>query len=982
MYLKKIIASGFKSFADKVTIDLTDGITGIVGPNGSGKSNVVDAIRWVLGEQSVKSLRGDGNMTDVIFSGSKSRNAMNSASVTLVFDNQDHYLALPYDEVEIRRRVYKDGSNEYFINGEHCRLKDVTDLFLDSGVAKESFNIISQGKIEEIISSNPQDRRVIFEEAAQVLKYKKRKKEALRKLEKTKDNMDRVEDIIGELEHRVLPLKEQHDKALEYQEYQEELKELDISLMTLDITRHHATYEEKKKEIAVINQELLEISTINSSKEAKIEEYKTKLEKLDQEINQNQNDLLKKTKEVEQINSQKSILLERRKYEVDNLKVHNQQLELKEQILKTTNDVEALRQEQHILQNEWKDMQVEIQETRAELQKQKESRNQFEQTLSNYVRSKARIETEIESLTERIESSSTLPTAVKAILNQPDLKGIHNAIGSIIEVEEKFSTAITTALGASTSFLIVDDELAATSAIAYLKERKLGRATFFPLNIIQPKGIDRETLNFLNTLTGFIGIASDLVKYNPLYHSIITNQLGNVIISDTLEHANQISKRINYRYRVVTLDGELLHVGGSLTGGQAAKTRSVITDKYELEHKQKELEEIIQKMKEMEERINESDYKHQSLEDKVYLVERKNVVLQEKVHTKQRTEKELEDKLYTLKQEEEGTSQLLKQDFDKEEETLLETYYKALQEQNTLEQTLEKLKKQQNVCKEELEEYEYTLREENSAVYRKNRDLKDLEIEVNRIEVKLDHLLTRLSESYSMTYEKAKSLYKLEMDEEIARNKVSELKRQISSLGNVNLDAIKEYKEVKERYEFLVNQKNDLITAATTLKEIISEMDQVMGEEFEKTFHTIEENFQMTFQELFHGGTASLKLTDPSNILETGIEIIASPPGKKLTSISLLSGGEKTFTAISLLFAILKSRPVPYCILDEVEAALDEVNVDSFGNYLKNLGEQTQFVLITHKKRTMEYADVLYGITMQESGVSKLVSVKLEEFDK
>lgn len=982
MYLKKIIASGFKSFADKVTIDLTDGITGIVGPNGSGKSNVVDAIRWVLGEQSVKSLRGDGNMTDVIFSGSKSRNAMNSASVTLVFDNQDHYLALPYDEVEIRRRVYKDGSNEYFINGEHCRLKDVTDLFLDSGVAKESFNIISQGKIEEIISSNPQDRRVIFEEAAQVLKYKKRKKEALRKLEKTKDNMDRVEDIIGELEHRVLPLKEQHDKALEYQEYQEELKELDISLMTLDITRHHATYEEKKKEIAVINQELLEISTINSSKEAKIEEYKTKLEKLDQEINQNQNDLLKKTKEVEQINSQKSILLERRKYEVDNLKVHNQQLELKEQILKTTNDVEALRQEQHILQNEWKDMQVEIQETRAELQKQKESRNQFEQTLSNYVRSKARIETEIESLTERIESSSTLPTAVKAILNQPDLKGIHNAIGSIIEVEEKFSTAITTALGASTSFLIVDDELAATSAIAYLKERKLGRATFFPLNIIQPKGIDRETLNFLNTLTGFIGIASDLVKYNPLYHSIITNQLGNVIISDTLEHANQISKRINYRYRVVTLDGELLHVGGSLTGGQAAKTRSVITDKYELEHKQKELEEIIQKMKEMEERINESDYKHQSLEDKVYLVERKNVVLQEKVHTKQRTEKELEDKLYTLKQEEEGTSQLLKQDFDKEEETLLETYYKALQEQNTLEQTLEKLKKQQNVCKEELEEYEYTLREENSAVYRKNRDLKDLEIEVNRIEVKLDHLLTRLSESYSMTYEKAKSLYKLEMDEEIARNKVSELKRQISSLGNVNLDAIEEYKEVKERYEFLVNQKNDLITAATTLKEIISEMDQVMGEEFEKTFHTIEENFQMTFQELFHGGTASLKLTDPSNILETGIEIIASPPGKKLTSISLLSGGEKTFTAISLLFAILKSRPVPYCILDEVEAALDEVNVDSFGNYLKNLGEKTQFVLITHKKRTMEFADVLYGITMQESGVSKLVSVKLEEFDK
>lgn len=982
MYLKKIIASGFKSFADKVTIDLTDGITGIVGPNGSGKSNVVDAVRWVLGEQSVKSLRGDGNMTDVIFSGSKSRNAMNNASVSLVFDNKDHYLALPYDEIEIRRRVYKDGTNEYFINGEHCRLKDVTDLFLDSGVAKESFNIISQGKIEEIISSNPQERRVIFEEAAQVLKYKKRKKEALRKLEKTKENMDRVEDIIGELEHRVLPLKEQQEKALQYQDYQDSLKELDISLMTLDINRYHVDYEEKKKEIDRINQELTSLSAVNSTKEAKIEEFKRNLEKIEQELNQTQSELLKKTKEVEQINSQKSILLERRKYEVDNLKVHNNQLELKEQILKVTNDVAALQQEQQILQNDWKDMQVEIQETRQMLHKQKESRNQLEQSLSSFIRSKSRMEAELEALNERIESGSTLPSSVRAILNQPNLKGIHNAIGSVLEVDEQYSTAVTTALGASSSFLIVEDELAATSAISYLKEHKLGRATFFPLNVIQAKYVDRETLTTVQTMKGFLGVASDLVKYQPLYHNIITNQLGTILVVDQLDHANQISKRLHYRYRIVTLDGELLHVGGSLTGGQLSKTRSVITDKYELEHKQQELQEVISKIKEMEERINENDYTHQSLEDKVYLVERKNVILQETIHTKQRTEKEMEEKLHTLKQEQQGTDQLLNQSFDQEEETLLESYYLSLQEQNRLEQVLETLKKQQNVCKEELEEYEYTLREENSTVYRKNRDLKDLEIEVNRIEVKLDHLLTKLSESYSMTYEKARTLYKLELDEELARNKVSELKRLINALGVVNLAAIEEYKEVKERYEFLVEQKNDLITAATTLKEIIAEMDEVMSAEFERIFYTIEQNFQSTFQELFHGGTASLKLTDPSNLLETGIEIVASPPGKKLTSISLLSGGEKTFTAISLLFAILKSRPVPYCILDEVEAALDEVNVDSFGNYLKNLGQKTQFILITHKKRTMEYADVLYGITMQESGVSKLVSVKLEEFDK
>lgn len=974
-----MIASGFKSFADKITIDLTSGITGIVGPNGSGKSNVVDAIRWVLGEQSVKSLRGEGTMTDVIFSGSKSRNAMNVASVTLVFDNQDHYLKLPYDEVAIRRRVYKDGTNEYFLNNEKCRLKDITDLFLDSGVAKESFNIISQGKIEEIINSKPSDRRVIFEEAASVLKYKKRKDEALRKLEKTKENMDRVEDIIRELEHRVIPLKEQRDKALKYQDYKEELKEIEVSLMVRDITAMNSEYGLKKKTIEQLNQNLVSLTATSSSSEAKIEAYKSRVSAIEEQLATLQHQLITKTKDVEKINSQKAILVERKKYEVEDVKLHNQQLELKEQIFQIENGIASLNQELEHLDGDFIKAAELVEHYRSLLQENKESRGQLEQILTKYLRTKAMTQTQMEELQERIEHNSSLPTSVKAILNHPKLNGVHNALGSLLEIEERYSLALTTSLGSSSSFLIVDDEIVAKTCISYLKDQRLGRATFFPLNIIQPKTIDKATLEQVEKMEGFVGVASTLAQFQPLYRNVVENQLGNVLVADTIDHANLMSKAIHHRYRVVTLDGELLHVGGSITGGTIQKSRTIITEKYELEHKLKSLEEITNHIQELEMKLNEKDDEHRAYEDKLYLADRDRLHLQEELQMKKERMDRDHEKLLQLKQEEQGTEHLLNQNFDVEEETILKAYYAALKERDSLEQEVEQKKKEQLELKEELEEYERNLRQENSMVFAKNRELKELEIEVNRLDVKLDNLLVQLNESYHLTYEKALTMYQLELEESLARNKVSELKRWIRELGNVNLDAIEEYQEVSERYEFLIGQKNDLLTASATLIEIMEEMDQVMSQEFLKTFQVIQKNFKETFQELFRGGTAELKLTDPEHILETGIDIIASPPGKKLTSISLLSGGEKTFTAISLLFAILKSRPVPYCILDEVEAALDEVNVDSFGHYLKNLNAQTQFLLITHKKRTMEYVDVLYGITMQESGVSKLVSVKLEE---
>ena len=976
MYLKTIVASGFKSFADKVTIDLTNGITGIVGPNGSGKSNVVDAIRWVLGEQSVKSLRGEGNMTDVIFSGSKSRKPLNVASVTLIFDNSDKYLNVDYDEVSIKRRVYKDGTNEYLINNEKCRLKDITDLFLDTGVAKESFNIISQGKVEEIISSKPTERRVIFEEAAGVLKYKKRKEDALRKLDKTHDNMSRVNDIISELEVQVNPLKEQKEQALKYNELNKELESIEVALITKEITDINYTYQDNKARIEELNNEIISISTNNSTNEAKIEEYKNSINKLNDNISKLQNKLMEDTTNVERINSRKNILLERQKYEVENTKLHNNLVELKSEELKLNTDINSLKDEISFKEEELKSILSDYEKYEEYLNKAKETKNKLESDLSSKMILKTDLQHKIDYLKESIESNSTLPYSVKSILNNPKLSGIHNVIGNLIEVDEKYALAITTSLGFALSNLVVDNENNAKEAIKYLSENNIGRVTFFPLNIIKAKEID--DVKELKETKGFIDVASNLVKYDKKYDNIIKNQLGNVLVVDNIDTANKVSKIVNHKYKIVTLDGNLIHVGGSLTGGVSNKNKNVITEKYELENLLKDFDKLILDIKEVENSINDSDYAYKTIEDKLYLANKNKVTTEEFINQRNEIIKDKQIRLLEVQNEIIGTNNVLENNISKEEEEILNEYYKAVEEKNKTENELNAANTKLSNLKDDLDEFEFSVKKENSNFNQKNKELKDLEISVNRMDVKLDTLLSKLNETYSMTYEKAVTLYELEVDMEFAKNRVNNLRKQIKDLGNVNLGAIEEYDRVSVRYDFLIKQREDLAKAEVTLLEIIDEMDAVMTTEFSKVFKIINEKFGETFKELFKGGHAELKLTDPNNMLETGIEIIASPPGKSLKSISLLSGGEKTFTAISLLFAILKARPVPFCVLDEVEAALDEVNVDGFGSYLMKLKEKTQFVLITHKKRTMEYVDVLYGITMQESGVSKLVSVKLE----
>ena len=979
MYLKEIRAQGFKSFADKTLIELDNNITGIVGPNGSGKSNVVDAIRWVLGEQSVKSLRGDGNMTDVIFSGSNSRNASSIASVTLVLDNTDHFLPLDFNEVSLKRRVYKDGSNEYFINEEKVRLKDVTDILLDSGIAKESFNIISQGKIEEILSNKPEDRRIIFEEAAGVLKYKRRKDEALRKLDKTHNNMNRVDDIINELENQVGPLEEQKNKALEYQKINNELESIEVCLIAHDITNINFEYQQNKNRIIELEDEISKLSTNNSIGESKVLEYKNNISSLDTEIKNHQEKLLELTKKVEQLNSRKTIILERQKYTVEDSKLHDNLVSLKEKELKLNNEYSLFKNNIDNTLLEINILKEKLNNATKDLDLIKQNKDKLLDSLSNKLKEENNFNLKIETQRFSIDNNSSLPYAVKMVLENPKLRGIHDIIGNLFDVEEKYALAISTALAMASTNIVVDDEKCASEAINYLKNNNVGRATFFPINIIKPKSVDDLTLNKINNTLGFVGVASDLIHFNKVYDNIILNQLGNVIVADNLENANKLAKLIDYRYRIVTLDGELLHVGGSLTGGNVIKSRNIILEKYELENNIKLANKLTEEIKLLEEKINLIDNDYRTVEDKLYLIN-KDKLDKELMYTnyvKKLAEIEEANKINCL--EINSTNNMLNNTLNVEEQDVLNKYYEAINDKNNIENKLNILVKNRDDISSELSDYELSIKKDNALFNEKNNELKQLEININRQDVKLDNLLNILSENYSLTYEDAISKFKLEIDENIARSKVNNLKRQIKDIGIVNLAAIEEFERVNTRYQFLMTQKEDLTKAENTLLDIIDEMDKVMISEFTKTFKIIKDNFVMTFKELFKGGTADLKLTDPDNILETGIEIVACPPGKKLTTISLLSGGEKTFTAISLLFAILKSKPVPFCILDEVEAALDDVNVDSFGRYVQGLKDKTQFIIITHKKKTMEYVDTLYGITMQESGVSKLVSVKLEE---
>ena len=977
MYLKEIKIAGFKSFADKINLTLDNNITCIVGPNGSGKSNIVDAVKWVLGEQSVKTLRGDGSMTDVIFSGSKSRNPLNLASVTLVFDNSDSYLKVPYTEIAVTRKIYRSLENEYFINGEKCRLKDINDLFLDSGIGKYAFNIISQGEIANIINSSPYDRRVLFEEAAGVLKYKKRKEEALRKLDRTNENMIRIKDIIAELDTQIEPLRIQKDAAVKYLDYEDKLKNIEIALIASDLDSLNKTFHDTKEKIDKFKEQIAEEMSKFASSDVTLEKIKKDLNDVNIRISNYNDSYIEVSNELERVNGELNILKERSKYDSNDIKVHDNIIKLKEDKLILNNRLLSLKDEINIINDKIVNLDSTLKTKKNDFENKLSVQSNLEKEISVKEKNLNNFIYKIKSLTDYIEQGAGVNINVKRVLSNPKLSGIHNTIENLIDLDDSYSISLSAVLGGAKDYVVVEDTRSAKEAINYLKENNFGRVTFFPLDVIKERFIDDDTKYLLNNEKGFIGIFSNLVSYDDKYSKIIKNLLGNVILVDNIDNANLISKHINNRYRIVTLSGEVINIGGSITGGKI-KTSSVVAERHELNNlvsSKKSLEEEIALLN--NQLIDISDNVDKFKEEVFSLEKDKMLLEEEKVFkNKQYEDCKLE---HDLKEKEINNLNSLENNAIKAaEDNLMNKYYEIMAKKDSLEKKSKVAIEEKEKLQALLEEQEANYKLSNANLRHLENDLKECEIINSKTSVRMDNLLNTLSENYQMTFEKARANYILDIDEDIARAQVSDYKNELRKIGSVNIGAIEEFDRVNTRYQFLKKQSSDLEEAEVTLLNIIDELDTVMKEEFYKAFKLIEVEFDKVFKELFNGGSAKIKLTDPDDLLGTGILINVSPPGKKLSSISLLSGGEKTLAAISLLFAILNIKKVPFCLFDEVEAALDEVNVDRVGAYFKKYSGRTQLIVITHKKKTMEYANTLYGITMQESGVSKLVSVKLD----
>ena len=975
MYLKSIRAQGFKSFADKLDLEINPGITGIVGPNGSGKSNIVDAVRWVLGEQSVKSLRGQNNMTDCIFSGSESREAQKRAMVALVFDNSDHYLHSDFKEVEIKRIVYSTGENEYFINNARVRLKDVTDLFIDSGAGTNAFNIISQGNVTDIVNSKSSDRRVIFESAAGVLKYKKRKEESLKKLEKTEENLMRIKLVIDELATTVEPLKEQSIVAQKYLNIKGELESIDIALIAKDITDLNLEYTKITEEIKNLKEKLLTLK--DSSEDSKLETLKFRSLELEENLNKKKEELLKVTENLSDLNGEKKLTIERQKYETNNDVLENNLIKLKEKELELNKSITLCEREVLDIENSINSERSKGEDVKNNLLVLKVKKSTASNTLMDTSKAKFLLENKIQILENNILSAESAPVSVRNILNNPRLHGIHNTIGKLIDIPEKYLVATDIALGASSNFLVVDDENAALNAIDFLKDRKLGRATFFPLNVIKGKYVNNEVIDDIKNINGYIGVLSDLIDFDPKYRNIVENQLGQVVVVDNERTLNIIGKLINYKYKVVSLDGEILHVGGSITGG-TSKKNTMLNEKNELNKLKSELQKMDIKIKDLTDEVNDITNNMEELEERENVLNKYVILLNDELFNKKTNLSRLNEEHKNVLSELEGINDMKSNKLDDHLMKLMEKINNLSKTRELIEKDIKLITKEKNDLNDEINILDKKLRDSSSSYNIVNNELKSKEVASGKLEVKLDNLLGDLNNNYNLTYEAASSSYTLEMDADIARDHVSNLKRELNKLGNVNLGSIEEYERISKRYEFLTSQKFDLESASMELKGIIKEMDDIMVEKFAKSFESIKQEFSKIFKMMFKGGRGELALSDPDDLLNTGIDIIAIPPGKKINSPVALSGGEKALTAICLLFAMLEVKPSPFVILDEAEAALDEVNVDMFGKYLSEEKTRSQFIVITHKKRMMEYADSLYGITMQESGVSKIVSAKLE----
>lgn len=1180
MHLERIEMTGFKSFADKTVIEFDKGLTAVVGPNGSGKSNLSEAIRWVLGEQSAKSLRGS-RMEDVIFNGTQERKPVNLAKVTLVLNNEDRYLDYDFSEISITRSYNRNGDSQYFINKEAVRLKDIVDLLLDSGLGKNSFSIISQGKVEQIFLSKPEERRTIFEEAAGVQKYQYRKVEAERKLVRSTDHLSRVKDIIHELDGQLQPLAKQREAALIYQEKHARLKQLEISLYSYQIEQYRQQWQQAEIDLKNLNQEIqvldaeqktltaaikketIELDQLNlqiddrselfQENSQQLERLKAKQQVTEQQIQYNQSSLndkheafeqqvarqtqlkaeltaseseqrvlLDKLTEIKQVikhlEQQRAILVGNDQQQVEQLReqlidFYQKETTARNQITQYSSTIEQQTertkhwelQVAELSQNLKKDEAdfktqqkafLEKQHNQQDLRKQfnqmleenqllQQEREKLKQTLFQHERDTQKIDSKVANLKHMQEDYAGYFAGVRTVMKQAQqIGGIEGTVADLIEVPTNLQLAIDTALGGSLQHIVVTNDQAAKAAIQFLKQQHAGRATFLPKTNIKPRYLNFQHLNQAENHIGFVGVANELIKYAEENYAIVANLLGTTIIMDSISNAQQLARKVNHAVKIVTLDGDVLMPGGSITGGQAKKQQnSMLARQNELKQAESQLaqareilanieaawqqnqskeQQLHQQIEQQREILTQSDMQLQQEQAQVQqlaqtIKQEKNqqIILNDDLQQAVVSLKEAEEKLATARanlitasQAIEDTNQALAQlslsqeDRQKQLQELDEQYNdlktelavketqatqinqqvvntkKTLNEITlfiesyeashnlgvndlgqltaTLEQTvsdIETLAKQLTTEKEtlaQMRERRQILIESSRANDQKERDIiqaaqqsyqqqAKFEAQIEKFEAFIDNQLEYLSEEYQLSYEAATKIAEPIDTATKVNQEVKQLKREIERLGPINLAAIEGYEVLNERYEHLIEQQDDLLKAMSQLKETMDEMDSEVIKRFGETFSVINQQFQTTFRKLFAGGHASLQLTDPNDLLMTGVDIIAQPPGKKKQNLALLSGGERALTAIALLFAILEVKPVPFCILDEVEAALDDANVYRYGEYLQDFTENTQFIVITHRKGTMEHADVLYGVTMERSGISKLASVKLSD---
>ena len=969
MYIKSIKAVGFKSFADKVEFDLGKGqISAIVGPNGSGKSNIVDALLWCLGEQSVKQLRGDNAMSDVIFMGSKTREEAKKASVAITFNNEDHVLNTDFKEVEIKRTIYRTGENEYFINDARVRLKDITDLFLD---VASKFNIITQGNISALVENKSSERRTLFENAAGVLKYKKRKEESLKKLDGTKENLTRINLIINELNTTLEPLKEQKEVASKYMEYKTELEKVEVSLLASEITSFNNNLSKLKNNN---NDYSKRLETMPLEKPETIEKLKLELVKTDEEINKISNEILDLSNKIAGLNSQKKINMERISFNIDKGKIDQKLIELNDTKFDLERKRDVIDKEVNDLKKNLSSLVKEYNESSDKELKLKVTITNNNNDLNSVSKNILEIQNKIDIENNNSENNSYLPKSVSSVLNNPRLTGIHQTIKNVLDINDAHYIAISSALGLSANFIICDSLNDAKKAINYLKDNNIGKATFFPIDTIKSRKIDYVTIDEIKSNKGFIGVASDLVSFDEKYRSIIENQLGNVIIAEDMDSMFKLAKDTNYRFKLVSLEGEVLFPGGSISGG----TNSYKDSKNVLVNLKNELSSLKEKRESIEFTLNNNTDEYNKLVEKNNDINKKIIDLRLLIEGKEWSLIEYKEKLDAVYSDIKGMDDLDKGKIDDTINKITEDINESQKNKDIKENELRSLQSKKFDINNEINSLEVEYQKQNSEYHDLENKIKNNEVEIARLEIKIDNDIAILTNDYNLTYDHVINNYDTDIDINTSRSIVSKLKNELKKFGEVNIGSIAEYDRLKKRYDFLDKQRSDLEVSSGELLKIIEEMDDIMKKRFKEAFDKISTEFTKVFRVMFKGGNGLLKLSDENDLLNTNINILAVPPGKKLNSITALSGGEKALTAICLIFAILNVKPAPFVVLDEAEAALDEENVNMFGDYLSNMKSQSQFIIITHKKKMMEYADTLYGITIQESGVSKLVSVKLD----